>query len=159
MGAVGTAPTVDSGAIEIHAGQGIVGDRFYGHGPDFDGHVTFFSWELLQQLRNQRGEPDLSPSGLRRNVLIEGVPLNGLIGVEFSIAGIRFRGAKHCAPCRWMDVAYGPGTLHFLKGRGGLRAQALSSGRLRRGPATLITAKPLALGDATARIQRPKLPG
>lgn len=154
----GDHPTLDLDEVALHAGQGLVGDRFYGHGPDFDGHVTFFGWEVFQQLQQMVGPAVSTPVALRRNVVIAGVPLNGLIGQEFTLAGVRFYGNKHCAPCRWMDVAVADGALSLLKGRGGLRAQVLSDGYLRRGPATLVTDQPLDLAAITAPLPRPRLP-
>lgn len=153
----GTHPTLDLDAVAMHAGQGLVGDRFYGRGPTFDGHVTFFAWEVFQLLQQAVG-PAATPLALRRNVVVEGVPLNGLIGQAFTIAGVRFYGTKHCAPCRWMDVAVAEGALQLLKGRGGLRAQVLSDGYLRRGAATLVTDQSLALTTISAPLARPRLP-
>lgn len=91
-------------------------------------------------------------------MIIEGVPLNQLIGQEFAIDGVRLRGTKHCAPCRWMDIGVATGALQMLKGRGGLRAQALSDGWLRQGSATLTTAISLDLSTITEPLARPKLP-
>lgn len=154
--APGDHPTWDNDCVTLHAGQGIVGDRFYGRGATFDGHVTFFAWELYQHLRERF---QLStPALLRRNVVVEGVPLNALIGHHFAINGIQFYGAKHCAPCRWMDVAVAPGALPLLKGRGGLRAQLLTSGQLQRGPAELTTAFALDRTQITEALIRPRLP-
>ncbi|MEZ4675439.1 MAG: hypothetical protein R2932_14495 [Caldilineaceae bacterium] len=155
--APGKHPTIDLQKMEVHAGQGIVGDRFYGRGPSFDGHVTFFSWEVYQELVTVHELALATPAVLRRNVVIEGVPLNGLIGQPFAIGDAQFRGAKHCAPCRWMEVA-ATGALVQLKGRGGLRAQVLKDGVLQHGAATLTTAISLDLATITNRLPRPRLP-
>jgi len=74
---------------------------------------------------------DKMPSTFRRNVMTAGVDLNELIGHEFQIQGVRFRGTEECHPCYWMDQAFAPGANEFLKGRGGLRAEILSDGILR----------------------------
>jgi MOSC domain-containing protein YiiM len=71
------------------------------------------------------------PSVFRRNVITGGMDLNELIGQEFQIQGVRFRGTEECRPCYWMDQAFAPGANEFLKGRGGLRAVILTDGRLR----------------------------
>jgi MOSC domain-containing protein YiiM len=39
-------------------------------------------------------------------------------------------GTEESRPCFWMDHAFGPGAQAALKGRGGLRARILTSGRL-----------------------------
>ena len=154
----GGHPTHDVDAVEVKAGAGLVGDRFFGRGPQFDGHVTFFAWEVYQLLRTEYGLPITTPAAFRRNVVVEGIPLNGLIGQVFTIADLQFRGMKHCAPCRWMDLGVAHGALKALHGRGGLRAQVLSDGWLRKGAATLRTASPLDSMAATKPLERPKLP-
>lgn len=154
----GLHPTLDVDTVAVKAGAGLVGDRFFGRGATFDGHVTFFAWEIYQLLIADVGLWIATPATLRRNVIVEGIPLNQLIGQRFAIDGVQFQGTKHCAPCRWMDIGVATGALRALKGRGGLRAQALSDGWLRRGNATLTTSIPLDLTTITAPLARPKLP-
>ncbi len=158
-GQPGTHPTVEHDTLMVQAGQGLVGDRFFGKGANFDGHVTFFAWEVLQLLQPATAVLPGLPASLRRNVILSGVPLNDLIGQEFTIDGVRFYGAKHCAPCRWLDEMVLPGARQILRGRGGLRAQALSDGILRRGPATMSTSASLDLSTLTQPLPLPKLPG
>jgi MOSC domain-containing protein YiiM len=75
---------------------------------------------------------------LRRNVIGSGIDLLSLIGREFEIQGVRFRGAQHCAPCEWMNVAFAPGAQQFLKENAGLRARIMSDGIIRVGEARLV---------------------
>jgi len=157
-GEPGEHPTFDVAQVEVRAGLGVVGDRFYGKGADFDGQITFFAWEVFQQLQTEFGNSVWTPVPLRRNVIIEGVPLNGLIGQDFTIDAIRFRGIKHCAPCRWMDRGFAPGARQFLKGRGGLRAQVLSDGVLQCGEAFLATEVELKLDQIVQPLLKPALP-
>jgi MOSC domain-containing protein YiiM len=156
--APGIFPTDDRDEVEVKAGAGLVGDRFFGRGANFDGHVTFLAFEVVYLLITDYGFSIPSLATFRRNVIVEGVPLNQLIGQEFAIDGVRFRGTKHCAPCRWMDIGVVTGALQALKGRGGLRAQALSDGWLRKGSATLTTNIPLDLTQLIEPLARPKLP-
>jgi hypothetical protein len=151
-------PTFDVESVEVKAGLGLVGDRFYGKGENFDGHITFFAWEVFQMASAECGVQNGSPALLRRNVITEGVNLNQLIGQEFVINGIHFRGTKHCAPCRWMDVGFATGALKFLHGRGGLRAQVLSDGVLRRGETRLQTNVLLDATGIIAPLATPRLP-
>ncbi len=148
-GMAGTQPTYDVAAVAVKAGAGLVGDRFFGRGVAFDGHVTFLAWEVVQLLTTAYALPIATPADF---------PLNGLIGQTFAIDGVQFQGNKHCAPCRWMESAVATGALQALKGRGGLRAQALSDGWLRKGAATLTTTLALDLTTITAPLARPKLP-
>lgn len=117
--------------IECVAGHGLRGDRFFGFKPDYKGQITFFAWETYEAICERLSVRDRPLSVFRRNVITAGMDLNELIGREFQIQGVRFRGAEECRPCYWMDHAFAPGAFEFLKGRGGLRATILSGGVLR----------------------------
>ena len=123
--------------IECHAGRGIVGDRFYGHREDFKGQITFFSGEVAEAVRAELGVPSIEPGLFRRNVLVEGVDLNALVGKRFQIGEVEFSGSEECSPCYWMDQAIAPGAHKALIGRGGLRCRILRSGVLSCGDHTM----------------------
>jgi len=130
----GSHPIHEVGEVECVAGQGLRGDRFFAHQPDYKGQVTFFAGEVFDALRWEFALPDLSASAFRRNVVSEGVDLNTLIGQRFELQGVQFEGTEECRPCYWMDRAVAPGAEAWLKGRGGLRCRVLSDGWLRRDP-------------------------
>jgi len=117
--------------VECLAGRGLRGDRFFDYKKDYKGQVTFFSMEVFDAMCAELKLSGKRPGLSRRNVIVQEADLNALIGKEFEVQGVRFRGMAHCAPCHWMDHAFGPGAEHFLQNRGGLRAQILSSGTLR----------------------------
>ena len=130
-----THPTLEVPEVECVAGQGLRGDRFFGHQENYRGQITFFAREIHDALCEALGVADRSPAVYRRNVVTRGVDLNTLIDREFELQGIRFAGVSECSPCLWMDQAFAPGAEEFLRGRGGLRARILTSGTLRLGPA------------------------
>jgi MOSC domain-containing protein YiiM len=127
--------------IECVAGHGVRGDRFYDYRPNYKGQITFFSLEVFERLRAAFPHIEKSPGALRRNVIVSGINLNTLIGKEFELQGIRFQGTAHCKPCFWLDTAFAPGAEKALAGHGGLRAQILTSGRLKTGAAELLLAQ------------------
>jgi len=131
--AAGENPVVEVSEIECVAGSGIRGDRFFNFKPDYKGQITFFSWEVFEQMRKELGLANADASKTRRNVLTTGADLNGLIGEKFGIQGVQFEGVEECRPCHWMDQAFAPGAEQWMKGRGGLRAQILTDGILRAG--------------------------
>lgn len=133
----GSAPTVEVNSIECVAGRGVVGDRFFDYKPDYKGQITFFAWEIYEEIRATLGVPALDAAAFRRNVLLAGVDLKTLENREFELQGVRFAGAGECKPCYWMDQAVAGGAEDWLRGRGGLRARILSDGRLTPGPADL----------------------
>lgn len=134
----GRHPIYAKDEIECVAGRGVVGDRYFDYRPDFKGQITFFDWDVLCQMREKYRNVGFTSSSIRRNVIIEGVDLNSLVGCKFEIQGVRFNGSQHCAPCYWMDEAVGSGAEKFMTERGGLRARILSSGTLKIGSASLI---------------------
>jgi len=124
-------PAIEVPMIECVAGHGIRGDRFFDYEEDYKGQITFFSLEVFDELCGTVEVQDCSPDLVRRNVITRKVDLNELIGQDFEVQGVRFRGTAECRPCYWMDRAIAPGAEEFLKGRGGLRARILTDGKLR----------------------------
>jgi MOSC domain-containing protein YiiM len=124
-------PTLEVALIDCVADHGIRGDRFFDYREDYKGQITFFSLEVFHELCRALHLPDCSPALLRRNVVTQNVILADLIGEEFEVQGVRFRGTEECRPCYWMNHAIGPGAESFLAGRGGLRARIISDGRVR----------------------------
>jgi MOSC domain-containing protein YiiM len=122
--------------VRLVAGLGVEGDR-YSRREGAKGQVTFFAEETWLRLCRELGRADREPDVFRRNVIVRGTDLNALIGRDFEVQGIRFRGVEHCKPCFWMEQAFAPGTLALLGEwqAGGLRAGVLSDGWLAVGDA------------------------
>jgi MOSC domain-containing protein YiiM len=119
------------------AGKGIEGDRYFAHREDYKGQITFFSESVARQLEATLECKPLDRSVMRRNVLIDGVDLNALVGKRFQIGDVLLTGSEECAPCYWMDRAVKPGAHSFLKGNGGLRCRIEHGGLLRVGESVL----------------------
>lgn len=126
----GKNPLAEMAEVECVAGRGLRGDRFFDYRENYKGQITFFAFEVYALLCDALGTFDKPPSVFRRNVITEGVELNGLIGEEFEIQGVWFRGTEECRPCYWMNQVFAAGAEEFLRGRGGLRAVILSDGKL-----------------------------
>ena len=154
--------TVDVAEVEAVAGQGLTGDRYFGVAAHYDAQVTFVAWEVFVAAKAEFGRDDWSPILMRRNIVIEGVPLNQLIGQPFTLDfgdhQVELLGAKHCAPCAWMDAMLAPGAQKFLRGRGGLRARIVTSGSIRRSTAVLRTLVRLEEAEILSPLARPRLP-
>ncbi|HEV2692740.1 MAG TPA: MOSC domain-containing protein [Verrucomicrobiae bacterium] len=127
----GASPTVEVLEIECVSGRGIKGDRFFDHKKDYNGQVTFFSEEIFEAMCADLKLSGKSPGESRRNIVVAGIDLNSLVGQEFEIQNVKFRGMAECSPCHWMDRAFAPGAKQFLQNRGGLRAKVLTDGTLR----------------------------
>jgi hypothetical protein len=126
----GENPIKEVSEIDCVAGRGIRDDRFFDCEPDFK-QITFFAIETFDALREEFGLADKTPASVRRNVITRGAELNDLIGQHFEVQGVRFEGVEESRPCYWMDQALCDGAEEALRGRGGLRARILSSGKLK----------------------------
>lgn len=135
-------PLVAATSIECVANRGIRGDRFFDYRDNYKGQITFFAEEVFLEMGRVFGLTNKSPGVLRRNVIVSGIELRGLIGSNFELQGVQFHGTAQCAPCYWMDTAFAPGTETFLAGRGGLRARILTDGRISVGDGQLKILQP-----------------
>ncbi|MEY4940260.1 MAG: hypothetical protein RIQ93_1995 [Verrucomicrobiota bacterium] len=123
--------------MRCRAGWGIEGDRFFGYRPGYKGQVTFFAWETYEAIKTEFRVAQLSAGAFRRNIVVEGLDLNALIGWRFALGGVEFEGMVEARPCDWMNAAVAPGAEQSLRGRGGLRAKVLTDGELAVGSASL----------------------
>jgi len=151
-------PHLDPGAtgrdcVELRAGLGIVGDRYFGHAAHRRAAVTVFAAESLDDLPVTSGSPRRrSRCFTRRNIVLRGFPIDELAagrgeeGTVFSIDSgngpVRLRAHRRAQPCRWMDVVLGAGAFRGLRNRGGVRCEALDDGVLRLGPSVLRVLEP-----------------
>jgi len=125
-----------------------------------DAAVTLFAIESLEAIASDLGVAPFDPLLTRRNVVLRGAELTPLIGRDFVLqgadGGVAFHGGRHAHPCAWMDRVLASGAHPAMRGRGGLRCRALSSGTLHRGPSVLVSPVPLDAARAhTASALRP----
>ncbi|HUG12219.1 MAG TPA: MOSC domain-containing protein [Opitutaceae bacterium] len=119
-------------SVECVAGRGIVGDRFLDHAENYKGQITLFSLETFEAMKREFGAPDMAPSAMRRNIIVEDADLPTLVGKRFALQGVELEGVEECKPCHWMDGAIAPGAEAWMRGRGGLRCRIVAGGTLRR---------------------------
>jgi MOSC domain-containing protein YiiM len=138
-------PTVEQQSVCVVAGAGIEGDRYYRAHDEPGQNITFIEAEEIEAFAQEHRRPvDLSATG--RNVVTRGVRLNELVGREFIVGSVHFRGVELCEPCLTLGEALASPTLsparvveHWVH-RGGLRADALTSGELRVGEGFQVAA-------------------
>ena len=135
-------------SILVRANLGIVGDRYFGHAAHVTASVTIMAIESLEHVARTLGlAAALDPADTRRNVIVRGMPIDGMRGETFSIetgsGPVLFRANRAANPCAWMDVALAPGAHRALLRRGGMRCTPLTDGELHAGPAVLRTASPI----------------
>lgn len=133
---------VEVDRVECVQGRGLVGDRYFDYKEDFKGQISLMSMEAIEAVERDLGVTVADKSTFRRNVLVSGVDLTELVGLDFRIGDVELRGVEQCTPCFWMDEAIGPGAFDALEGRGGLRCRILKSGVLKVGTAEVSVLAP-----------------
>ena len=124
--------------VSAVAGKGLEGDRYsqktgtYSNKLGPDREITLIEIEAIEALKRDHGI-DLQPGDARRNVVTRGVPLNHLVGKEFTLGGVTLRGVRLCVPCTHLEGLTEKGVLTGLIHRGGLRAQIIKDGTIRVG--------------------------
>ena len=136
-------PMVSVEQAKAVAGRGLEGDRYFlrqgtfTDNPNTTGRqVTLIESEAVDALERDYGVK-IEPTAARRNIVTRGVPLNHLVGKEFSVGGVRLRGVRLDEPCNHMaslvDEANKDKIRLGLMHRGGLRADILNDGTIRVG--------------------------
>jgi MOSC domain-containing protein YiiM len=138
-----SAPMCAAAAVEVIAGSGIVGDRFFGRKQRHPGqNITLIEAEEINAFNARTGK-SLADTDPRRNIITQGVRLNELVGRVFAIGTATFRGVELCEPCSTLARYLAGSNLpkkDFIREfthRCGLRADIISSGTLRVGDAVL----------------------
>jgi hypothetical protein len=131
------------GELELRAGLGVVGDRYFGQRAHLDSSVTLQAVEALEAAGARLGVPLPGLAQTRRNVLLRATDVDGLAGSGFSLDSgsgpVRFAVAKACRPCGWLDATIADGARRAFRNGGGIRTAPLTDGRLRLGAAVLRT--------------------
>lgn len=150
--------------VEVRAGLGIVGDRYFGQTVHRNAAVTFLDAAALDELAETLHLPAApDPLLLRRNIILRGFAVDTLAahrtpdgtrlatqrtpdgsrvpGHRFTLNSgtgpVEFQANRPANPCAWMDTVLAPGAFKALRGRAGIRSTPLTSGTLHLGPATL----------------------
>ena len=126
--------------IELIAGRGIDGDRyligqetgFYSHKPEEGRQITLFEMETLEALKRDHGI-DMLPEEHRRNVTVEGVPLNHLVGRRFRLGETIVEATRLSTPCRHIEEILGKPVFDPMINRSGLNCKIIVGGTLRVG--------------------------
>ncbi len=138
IAAVASEPTTSLDEARAVPGKGLEGDRYFkGEGafsdrPEPGRELTLIEIETLEALERDY-KFKLNPGDARRNIVTRDVPLNHLVGRDFSIGEVTLHGIRLNEPCNHLasltDDKVKPGLVH----RGGLRAQILTEGVIRPG--------------------------
>lgn len=130
------AVPVSVGQADALAGAGLAGDRYaagagsFSRWPGPGRAVTLIAADALAAAESEF-PVHLSAGEHRRNLVVTGVPLHALRGVRFRVGEAVLDGVRLCAPCAYLSRVTGqPEAFAALVGRGGLRAEVVTGGRI-----------------------------
>lgn len=132
-------PTVALQMAQALSGRGLVGDRHVAGAGTFPSNLPGSALTLIEAEVCESFEPPLEPHEHRRNLVTRGISLNGFVGREFLVGEVRCRGMRLCEPCRVIQEYSSRPVLRQLVHRGGLRADILTDGVIKRGDALQLT--------------------
>jgi 8-oxo-dGTP pyrophosphatase MutT (NUDIX family) len=124
--------------VRAKAGVGLEGDRYAlgrGHYPPdvrVSRDLTLIEAEVIEDLARSHGI-QLASGETRRNITTRGIRLNDLVGRRFWVGEVLCEGTRLCEPCQYLTELTGKPLLRALVHRGGLRADIVRGGRIRRG--------------------------
>lgn len=126
LASVRHAPTYAVDSVVAVAGQGLVGDRYFG---SRHRHVSLQSEDALAQASARLGSP-VTAERTRRNVIVSGGRLPRTPGDRIRVGAVELEVVRIAAPCRVMDAEIGPGAKAALHDRGGVICRVLASGSI-----------------------------
>lgn len=122
------------------AGQGIEGDRYsndagyYSNKPEEGRQVTLFEIESLEALERELGI-ELLPGEHRRNVTVQGVPLNHLVNKQFWLGNVLLEATRLSNPCKHLEDLTEKPVFNGLVHRAGLNCKIIRGGVVNVGDA------------------------
>lgn len=130
-------PMIAQTSATCVADVGIEGDRYametgyYSKYPDIR-EVTLIEQETLDALSRDH-DVTLLPVEHRRNLTVENVPLNHLVGRQFMVGEVLLEGGRLNTPCKYLDMLLDKSVCDRLRHRSGLNCRIIQSGTVRTG--------------------------
>lgn len=124
--------------LNLIAGKGIEGDRYtneagyYSNKPEEGRQVTLFEIETLDAIKRELGI-ELLPSEHRRNITVEGVPLNHLVHKRFWVGAVLLEATRLSTPCKHVEDVTEKAVFNALVNRAGLNCKIIQGGLIKVG--------------------------
>ena len=119
--------------INLSAGKGIVGDRYFQKKNEDRNQLTLIESENIDYY-NDKFNLKIPYLNFRRNIVTKGIKLNELVGKKIIIGKTETKGIDLCRPCRSLQENLGQNNIikEFLR-MGGLRCAILTSSNIKVG--------------------------
>ena len=136
------APMIAVESIEVEAGRGVVGDRYFG---SRHRHVSIQSLSELAEAAAARGAP-VPASATRRTITIDHGRIPTTPGARLIVGDVALEVVRKSAPCRVMETSVGPGAARAMHERGGAVCRVLTSGTIAVGDPVVLDPTPASVG-------------
>jgi MOSC domain-containing protein YiiM len=133
-----SAPMEACESLTLIAGEGVSGDRYrlgtgtYSSKPEPGRQITLFELESLEAIARDFLIA-LAAHEHRRNVTVQGVPLNHLVGRRFRLGPALLEATRLSVPCRYIEDLLGKPVFKPMVHRSGLNCIILEGGVVRIG--------------------------
>ncbi len=136
------APMIAVESIQVEAGRGVVGDRYFG---SRHRHVSIQSLSELAEAAAARGAP-VPASATRRTITIDHGRIPTTPGARLIVGDVALEVVRKSAPCRVMETSVGPGAARAMHERGGAVCRVLTSGTIAVGDPVVLDPTPASVG-------------
>ncbi|MCU7852825.1 MAG: MOSC domain-containing protein [Candidatus Thiodiazotropha sp. (ex Monitilora ramsayi)] len=117
-------------SVHIRMDKGLEGDRFNGSAGN-PRQVTLIQHEHLNVIAACLDREFISPSVLRRNIVVSGINLLAFKDKVFRIGDAKLEYSGLCHPCSKMERQLGEGGYNAMRGHGGITARVREAGLVR----------------------------
>jgi MOSC domain-containing protein YiiM len=118
--------------VEAFTLKGLAGDHFSGSATS-KRQITLIQQEQLDLIASVMQLPHLTPSMLRRNLVVKGINLHALKDRRFWVGNTLLEYTGDCHPCSRMEETLGAGGYNAVRGNGGITARIIQGGLIKLG--------------------------
>ena len=120
-------PLTELTEVEAITDSRLKGDRYLGKAGS-KRQVTLIQQEHINAVASYLNKENISPSLIRRNIVIQGINLLALKDKTFWLGEALLKFTGECLPCSRMEENLGPGGYNAMRGHGGITAQIIKGG-------------------------------
>lgn len=138
---------VDSAKAVV--GTGLEGDYHAMSGKGSKRQVTLIQQEHLPVIASLCRRDDVSPSLVRRNLVVSGINVASLKDQRFRVGDVLLEGTGYCHPCSRMEEVLGDGGYNAMRGHGGITTIVVEPGIIRVGdPVVFVSGNHAGIDDS-----------
>ena len=121
---------IETSEIDLIAGKGIIGDRYFKDYNDPFNQLTIIESENIDEY-NSKKKLNIPYLSFRRNIVTRGISLNELVGKKILIGSVILDVLDLCRPCRYLSEKLDRKDIikEFLR-KGGIRCQIIKDGKI-----------------------------